>query len=611
MKFTTAKRRSATLLGAAIAAVALFASPALTAQAYVPQGGVVYQLGNDPCLKGRGNCAIYPKSAQLPSGRIVAAFEKSTVSPTSGAAAGQTMPVYRSDDNGDSWQPLADVKAPAYLSTDPAYAKYTSNWTNPYLYVMPQAVGNLAAGTLLLSSVVSGEDAYYTEHKAADPYWVPSNDGDRRDLAIALYASNDSGATWRVVNVIATGGWQGGSAGATGVNIANANTARQVDPVWEPHLIVRNNQLVAYYSDENDYLSYDTTTGVPVLDPQNATAPDSLGQILVHKTWDGRSSSWSSPVVDVPGLTENRGNGKTQIGGGRPGMTTVAPTTDGKWLMTFEYFGGGDNVRFKTADDPLRFFASGDYDGDNISSLPRDPGTRTLATGGSPVLVPLPDGRILYNASNSGDIWVNESGRSNGEWTEYQTPLPGGYSRNMQYVKATGQILVLAATWGGPGTSSVIRNAHVDLGYSAGDYFKVVNKKTGQVIGTASNTNDDNIGNGDVPSVASEAAGSAWNPNSQYWHVITKADGNETLINKTGGREAAIWSGNATTGQRIGLWVDNTATGLWNMTKDSAGNVRFQSVRNPDLYLTGATSNSPLTLQTRTTDGSQDWQLVK
>jgi hypothetical protein len=93
---------------------------------------------------------------------------------------------------------------------------------------------------------VSGDDQYYREHKAADPNWTPSNDGDRSDLAIALYSSTDEGATWKIVNVVATGGWQGGSAGAIGQNIAAANTHQQVDPVWEPYLMVYQGQLVCY-----------------------------------------------------------------------------------------------------------------------------------------------------------------------------------------------------------------------------------------------------------------------------------------------------------------------------------------------------------------------------
>ncbi len=384
------RSRAVQVLGTFGGAAAMLAVPmATSAQAYNPTGGILYQLGSEPCLKGRGNCAVYPKSAQLPGGRLVASFEKSTVVPATGSAAGQTLPVYKSDDHGTSWQQLSEVKAPAYLSNDPKYAKYTSNWTNPYLYTLPQDVGQLKRGTLLLASVVSGDDAYYKEHKAADPNWTPSNDGDRSDLAIALYSSTDGGASWQVLNVIATGGRQGGSAGAIGQNVAAANTHQQVDPVWEPYLMVYQGQLVCYYSDENDYTGFDPTTGVATLDTANDTATDSHGQILAHRTWNGRSAKWSGLVVDVAGLTQNMDGGKTEIGGGRPGMTNVVRTTDGTWLLTYEYWGGGADTRYVLADNPLEFYRSSTTGG-AVTSLPVDTGSRPLATGGSPVVINLP-----------------------------------------------------------------------------------------------------------------------------------------------------------------------------------------------------------------------------
>jgi hypothetical protein len=592
-------------LGTFIAASAMLAIPMGSAQAYNPTGGILYQLGNEPCLKGRGNCAIYPKSAQLPSGRLVASFEKSTVVSATGSADQQTLPVYKSDDHGTSWQPLSEVKAPAYLSSDAKYAKYTSNWTNPYLYTLPQDVGNLKQGTLLLASVVSGDDYYYKEHKAADPNWTPSNDGDRKDLAIALYSSTDEGATWKVVNVVATGGWQGGSAGAIGQNIAAANTNKQVDPIWEPYLMVYKGQLVCYYSDENDYTGFNATTGVPTLDPANDTATDSQGQILAHKTWDGRSAQWSAPVVDVAGLAQNMGGGKTEIGGGRPGMANVVRTADGKWLLTFEYWGGGVNTKYLLADDPLKFY-TGSPTGTGVTSLPLDTGSHALATNGSPVLIRLPGGRLVYNAAGSGNVWVNESGRSDGTWKEYQTTSAAGYSRNLQYVEGTGRIEIL----NNQGTST-LKFAEVDLGESAGAYYQLVNRRTDQVIGTGNKTNDANIGNGDVPDVRLEEPGSAANPDTQYWHVVTEPQGGTTLLNKAGGRAAAIWTGSATVGQRIGQWVDNSATGSWNLIKTSDGFYKLQSVKNTNLYLTGASDGAPLTLQNAATDGSQDWELVQ
>jgi hypothetical protein len=597
--------RPAKALGSITAAAALLAIPMATAQAYNPTGGILYQLGDEPCLKGRGNCAVYPKSAQLPSGRLVASFEKATVVPETGSADGETLPVYKSDDHGTSWQSLSEVKAPAYLSSDPEYAKYTSNWTNPYLYVLPQAVGKMKKGTLLLASVVSGDDHYYKEHKAADPNWTPSNDGDRKDLAIALYSSTDEGRTWKVVNVVATGGWQGGSAGAVGRNVAAANTHRQVDPLWEPYLMVHKGRLVCYYSDENDYLGFDPVTGVPTPDPANGTAPDSHGQILVHKTWDGRDARWSDPVVDIAGLTQDMGGGKTEIGGGRPGMTNVVRTSDGRWLLTFEYWGGGTNTRYVLADDPLKFYR-GSPTGEGVTSLPVDAGSRPLGTNGSPVVIRLPDGRLVYNAAGSGNVWVNESGRGDGVWKEYQTTSRAGYSRNLQYVEGTGRIVILNNQ-----DTSVIAHAEVDLGRSDGAYYRLVNRGTGQVIGTGGRTNDANIGNGDVPDVRLEDAGSAANKDTQYWHVVSEPRGGTTLLNKSGGRAAAIWTGTASAGQRIGQWVDDSAAGSWNLIRTTGGYYRLQAVKNTKLYLTGASQGAPLTLQNEAADGSQEWRLVR
>jgi hypothetical protein len=198
---------SATAVGVGLA---LGIASAVSASAYQPSPSNLY-VADNPAACNKNPCVLDPKSPQLPSGRIVAAFENDQTAPV-----GQTMPVHKSDDEGTTWQKPADVKAPDYLSSDAKYAKYTSNWTNPYLYVLPQNVGNLSAGTLLLASVVSGDDDYYEEQKAANSSWTPSSDGDRKDVALALYSSTDDGANWNIVNIIATGGWQGGSAGSLG-----------------------------------------------------------------------------------------------------------------------------------------------------------------------------------------------------------------------------------------------------------------------------------------------------------------------------------------------------------------------------------------------------------
>jgi hypothetical protein len=200
------------------------------------------------------------------------------------------------------------------------------------------------------------------------------------------------------------------------------------------------------------------------------------------------------------------GGGKTEIGGGRPGMTNIVRTTDGKWLLTYEYWGGGANTRYRIADDPLKFY-TGSATGTGVTSLPVAAGSRALATGGSPVVIRLPGGRLVYNAAGSGNVWVNESGRSDGVWKEYQTTSRAGYSRNLQYVEGTGRIAIL----NNQGTST-LAYAEVDLGHSDGAYYQLVNRRTDQVIGTGNKTNDANIGNGDVPDLVLEEPGSAANP---------------------------------------------------------------------------------------------------
>jgi hypothetical protein len=92
------RRRLGRALGVLLVASATLVAPAGAAQAYSPTGGIMYQLGDEPCLKGRFNCAVYPKSAQLPNGRLVASFEKATVVPATGGAAGETLPVHSRDD---------------------------------------------------------------------------------------------------------------------------------------------------------------------------------------------------------------------------------------------------------------------------------------------------------------------------------------------------------------------------------------------------------------------------------------------------------------------------------------------------------------------------------
>ena len=589
MKGTRHPRRALTLVLAIAATLWAFAMPA---QASTPTPATLYQLPSTAsCTKATNNCALYPKTAALPSGRLVAAFEKSTVA-ASGSADGQTMPLYKSDDNGTTWQHLADVKAPAYASSNPAYSAYVSNWTNPYLYVLPQAVGNLASGTLLMATVVSGDDYNYLDQKATNSSYTPTHDGDRSNTAIALYSSTDSGSTWNVVNVITTGSW------SNGANYpATENTNHQNDPVWEPYLMVYNNQLVAYYSDENDYTGYDSSTGVPTLDPNNGTTPDPATQILAHRTWDGVSSSWSSAVVDVSGTTVTNSSGYSEIGGGRPGMTNVVQTSDGKWMMTYEYWGGGDNVRYKIASDPLHFYSVGGTAGTGVTSLSVTSGSSALSRGGSPVLMRMPNGRILFNAAGSGDVWTNAGGSSTGAWTQQHTTMPSSYSRSLTYIPNTGRVEIVGGT-------TTISYADIDFGNSTGAYYKLVNVNSGKALGVlgADLLDGQNV-------VQWTDNGSA----DQLWHVTDVGSGYSTLLDKNSGRALGILAASTSSGANAVQWVQNSGNDQQWQVVAVGSNYKLVN-RNSGLALgvSGAatTDGAQIVQQAYTGASSQLWSLV-
>ena len=568
----------------------------LTAPAHAVQAtpATLYSLPSSAsCTKAYTNCVLYPKAAALPDGRLVAAFEDSTVQ-SSGSAAGQTIPIYKSDDNGATWQYLTGVKAPAYASSNSAYAQYVSNWTNPYFYVLPQAVGNLAAGTLMLASVVSGDDAYYLDQVKANGSYTPTHDGDRSNTAIALYASTDNGATWSFENIIATGGW------SNGYNYpATEDTYHENDPVWEPYLMVYDNELVCYYSDENDYTGYNTTTGVPTLDPNNSTAADADTQILAHRTWDGAAAdAWSGPVVDVSGTTVTGPAGYSEIGGGRPGMTNVVETSDGEWMMTFEYWGGGDNVRYKISSNPLDFYAVGGTAGTGISSLPVTSGSSALAQGGSPVLLRLPNGRIVFNAAGSGAVWTDESGSSTGSWTEQQTTMSAAYSRSLTYVPATGRVEII-------GGKTTIQYADVDFGNSVGAYYELVNENSGQNLGVLG------------ASLLDGTSAVQWPANSstdQYWHVTSLGNGYDALLDENSGRALGIWQASTASGADAVQWVQNASYDQqWQLV--AVGSYYELLNRNSGLALTvsgaSTTEGAQLVQQAYAGSTSQLWSLVE
>ncbi|KAF5586161.1 BNR Asp-box repeat domain-containing protein [Fusarium pseudocircinatum] len=308
---------------------------------------------------------LYGRNVQLADGTILATWENYSPEPPK-----VYFPIYQSKDKGSTWAPLSNV-------TD------TKNgWGlryQPFLYVLPQAIGKLAKGTILLAGNSIPTDLSKTK--------------------IDLYASTDSGKTWKYISNIATGGKAVPDNGET--------------PVWEPFLMVYNNKLVCYYSDQRD---------------------PSYGQKLVHQT-SSDGVTWDAVVNDVRGTAYSQ----------RPGMTTVAKLPNGKWMMTFEYGGGASPnnaafpVYYRISDSPLTF--------DSASNQILTAGSR--APSSSPYLTWSPSGgssgSLIVTANSDNGIYINTNLGAAGSWVYYDIPQPGAYSRQAMVMDNPDWLYVMSA----------------------------------------------------------------------------------------------------------------------------------------------------------------------
>lgn len=275
------------------------------------------------------------------------------------------FPIYRSLDKGQTWTAFSNV-------TD-----QVNGWGlryQPFLYLLPQAIGDLPAGTLLCAGNSIPTDLSQTK--------------------LDLYASTDAGATWRFVSSFASGGVASPTNGET--------------PVWEPFLMVYDDQLVAYYSTQADTV---------------------YGQKLAHKV-SSDAVSWGDEVNDVALPTY----------ADRPGMTTVAGLPDGSWILTYEYCGGkGCAVYYRISDSPLTFDSAADHALVAGSTTPTSsPYVVWSPSGGS-------NGTLVVSANSHTQVFVNTALGDPGAWVEYATPQSGAYSRHLRVMDNPDNLLIMSA----------------------------------------------------------------------------------------------------------------------------------------------------------------------
>jgi len=282
-------------------------------------------------------------------------------------------PIFESDDLGQTWHEIGQVH------------DQVNGWGmryQPFLYELPESIGGFPAGALLCA----GNS-------------IPAN---LSNTQIDLYASLDKGyvevrcmfalprlmkysRTWNFVSHIASGG--------------EAIPDNGLTPVWEPFLMMYNGYMICYYSDQRDWPAH--------------------GQKLDHQiSYDLRN--WAPPVNDVAYSNNTF----------RPGMTTVAHLPNGKYMMTYEFYGAPEiafAVYYRQADDPTKFNeAEGQVlRASNTGNVP----------AGSPYIVwtPVggPNGTIVVSSGCCSTAFINRGLAEEGsEWIEVNTTAPASYTRS-------------------------------------------------------------------------------------------------------------------------------------------------------------------------------------
>ncbi|KAF2186377.1 glycoside hydrolase family 93 protein [Zopfia rhizophila CBS 207.26] len=345
---------------------------------------------------------VYARTLQLPDNSFLVTWEDGAPEPPL-----ISFPVYRSIDGGATWSKYSSIQ------------DTKNGWGmryQPFLYLLDVPFGGYPAGTIL----AAGNS-------------VPAN---LNQSWVDLYASTDNGRNWEFVSNIAKGGRAVAS---------NGNPA-----IWEPFLMMYNNMLVCYYSDQRD--------------PKH-------GQKLVHQTTTDLHN-WSAAVDDVayPTYTD------------RPGMSVVAHIkSTNKYILTYEYGGGpvGGEVSssyrypvfYKVAENPLEF---NKVEGKPVITADS---SRTVPDA-SPYVIWTPrpgatdgSGIIIMNAGSSGDLYINNDGAGENSWSIVRTTEAGGHSRSLRIIRSPGKekLLISGAGYFGQVDTNKVTCGVIDISTRLGN----------------------------------------------------------------------------------------------------------------------------------------------
>jgi hypothetical protein len=268
-------RRVVVALATAVALAAATVLGALPAQAVDGANGLIY---SDPSTTT--SSADYTRVITLhhngsANGTMLATFEDNITATTA------YFPIYKSTNNGATWSFVTNVADTHY-----GYG----NRQEPSLYELPEAVGTLPEGTVLLAGNVEPQNQSSTN--------------------LVLYDSTNAGTTWSYRSTIDTGG----------PAVYDPSSTSTTTAIWEPELMVdATGRLVVFYSDEREKTF--TSGGAP--------EPTSILQAIGERISTDGGATWGSEsnVVAVPDDND------------RPGMFSVTLLPNGSYFAVYEVVG--------------------------------------------------------------------------------------------------------------------------------------------------------------------------------------------------------------------------------------------------------------------------------
>ena len=289
--------------------------------------------------------------------------------------------VYRSSDRGETWKLVSTV----IEGLDPTMTKH---W-EPHLFELPVQVGDMPAGTVLLSGTTITKDTKTKSH-------------------VTIWRSFNQGKSWEQYSVVAEGG---------GIGYG----------VWEPFIMYENDALYCFYSDDSDpehdqKLVYKKSTdGVNWGELVEIAAFEEYhwrpGMISIAKMGNGKyfmpyeicsnevagvgNDIYFKIVDDLDGdwQKEDHGTRLTSVTKGGAAKVGSAP------FCTWTPAGGecGTLLVVARVGSERYIYASFDY-GKSFEAIDNPIPYSGDKTGRSPTLFALDDGTVLYgNTANWGD----------------------------------------------------------------------------------------------------------------------------------------------------------------------------------------------------------------